>query len=283
MELKAADQLRDKVCLVTGANAGIGKALALDLAKSGATIVMVCRDQTRGAAAQADIQRESGNDAVELLLADLSALAAVRSLATMFKAKYSKLDVLINNAAVYLRTRTLTPDGLETMFATNHLAPFLLTNLLLDSLQAGGAARVVNITAPSTAKIDFDNLQGEQRFSSLSAFGATKMGNLLFTFNLARRLDGRAVTVNAVHPGLVKSNLMHEAPAPLRWVTGLISANPDRAVEPIVRLAYALEYAGQTGRFYRNGKPITAHAYAYDQDIQRRLWNVSAQLVGLSN
>ncbi len=276
------DNLRDKTCMVTGASAGIGKATAMGLAKLGATVVIVCRDQARGEAASAEIRTASGNPAIELMIADLSALTSIRNLTAEFKRKRPKLDVLVNNAAIFRRTRTITPDGFESMFATNHLAPFLLTNLLLASLQASGAARVLNMTAPSTVKVDFGNLQGERRFSALSAFGASKMGNLLFTFELARRLEGTGVTVNAVHPGLVKSNLMREAPALMRWLTNLMSAAPDRAVEPIVTLAYAPEYAGQTGRFYHKGQAITAAAYAYDLNIQRQLWEVSAQLTGLS-
>ena len=274
--------LRDKTCIVTGANAGIGKAIAVGLAHLGATVVMVSRDRMRGEAASTEVRTASGNPSVELMIADLSSPTSIRNLTAEFKLKHPKLDMLVNNAAVFTRTRTITSDGVELMFATNHLAPFLLTNLLLEPLKASGAARVLNITAPSTVKIDFDNLQGERRFNALNAFGATKMGNLLFTFELARRLADSGVAVNAVHPGLVKSNLMREAPALLRWFTTLMSAAPDRAVEPIVRLAYAPEFTGQTGRFYHKGKEIHADAYAYDPNVQRQLWDVSAKLTGLS-
>jgi NAD(P)-dependent dehydrogenase (short-subunit alcohol dehydrogenase family) len=278
-----ADKLRGRICLVTGANSGIGKATALGLAKLGSTVVMVCRDRARGEAAQADIKRESGNDAVDLMIADLSSLAAVRELTAQITAKYPKLDVLINNAAVYKPTRTMTVDGFETMFATNHLAPFLLSNLLLESLHASRLARVLNITAPSTVRLDFDDLQGERRFNALTAFGASKMCNLLFTFELARRLEGRSVAVNAVHPGLAKSNLTREFPALMRWFTYLISAPPERAAEGIVRLASASEFAGRSGRFYHNGTEIIANEYARDPNVQRRLWEVSAELTKLSN
>ncbi len=267
-----------KVCLITGANSGIGKATALGLAKMGARVVMVCRDPAKGEAAQAEIVAASGNPNVDLLIADLSSRRSVRVLAAGFRERRSQLHVLINNAAIQKAARTLTPDGLETMFAVNHLAPFLLTNLLSDTLQAGAPARVLNITAPSTVHLDFDDLQGERRFNSLTRFGASKMCNLLFTFELARRWAGRGVTVNAVHPGLAKSGLMREAPALMRWLIARMSAPPERAAGAITQLAAAPEYAGSSGRFYHNGQEIQADAYAYDQNVQRRLWEVSAQL-----
>jgi NAD(P)-dependent dehydrogenase (short-subunit alcohol dehydrogenase family) len=278
MDTNDSQNMQGKICMVTGANTGIGKAIALGLAHLGGTVVMVCRDQGKGQVAQAEIKTASDNQAVDLIIADLSRMASVRELAAQFKSKYPKLDVLVNNAAVYKSKRLLTPDGFETMFATNHLAPFLLTNLLLDSLQASGEARVLNISAPSTVQLNFEDLQGEKRFSSLNAFGATKMGNLLFTFELARRLEGHDVVVNAIHPGLVKSNLMREAPTPMRWITNLFSASPERAASGIVSVAAAPEFAGQSGRFYRDGKEISAPAYARDRDNQRRLWEVSAEL-----
>jgi NAD(P)-dependent dehydrogenase (short-subunit alcohol dehydrogenase family) len=216
-----------------------------------------------------------------LLLADLSSLVAVRTLAAQVHAAHPRLDVLINCAAVYTPRRRLTVDGLEMMFATNHLAPFLLTNLLLPSLQASEAGRVLTISAPSTVHVPFDDLMGTQRFRPLSAFGASKMANLLFTFALARRLEGQGVVANAVHPGLVKSNLMRQAPVVLRWLTWMASASPERAAEAIAHLASAPEVAGRTGRFYHNGKEIQADAYAYDPEVQEHLWEVSAALTHL--
>jgi NAD(P)-dependent dehydrogenase (short-subunit alcohol dehydrogenase family) len=281
--MEKSTDMRGKVCLVTGANSGIGKATALGLAKVGATVVMVCRDRNRGEAAKAQIKRESGGESVDLLVADLSSQASLRELADEFKRRYGRLDVLVNNAAAYRRERTTTADGLEAMFATNHLAPFLLTNLLLGPLRASGAARVLNITAPSTVKLMFDDLQGERRFSSLTAFGASKMGNLLFTFELARRLEGTGITVNAIHPGLVRSNLMREANVAIRFLSSLFSMPPERAAQSIVHLATAPEFAGKSGRFYRNGKEIKASAYAYDPDIGRRLWDESVRLTRLTN
>jgi NAD(P)-dependent dehydrogenase (short-subunit alcohol dehydrogenase family) len=269
------------ICLVTGATAGIGKALAIGLAQRGATVILVARDPARGQAALEEAHTAAPNATLDLLLADLSSQAAVHQLVDNVQAKYSKLDVLINNAGIYKSTRTLTADGLETMFATNHLAPFLLTNLLLPTLQASGAARVLTLSAPSTTKLDFDNLQGETHFNGLEAFGATKMANLLFTFEAARRFAPHNVFVNAVHPGLVKSNIMQEAPAPIRWITSLISTSPQRAIQPIVRLALDPQFASAHGEFYKNAKPIQADAYATDNGIQHKLWRISGQLTHL--
>ena len=197
---------------------------------------------------------------------------------TDFGEKHDRLDVLINTAAVYKSQREMTPDGLEMMFATNHIGPFLLTNLLLDKLKTSAPARVLVVTAPSTTSLDFDNLQGEKRFSSLQAFGVTKMCNLLFTYELSRRLEGTGVTVNAVHPGLVKSGLMKEAPLMMRWLTQLASKTPEKAAASLASLASASEMAGVTGKFFKDGKAIESNQYSHDQVIQRQLWDVSVAL-----
>jgi NAD(P)-dependent dehydrogenase (short-subunit alcohol dehydrogenase family) len=273
--------MQGNVCLVTGANAGLGKAAALGLAKLGATVVLACRDQARGEAALAEIKAASHNEAVELLLVDLSSLVSVRRAASEFTQRHQRLDVLINNAGIFKRQRTLTVDGLETMFATNHLGPFLLTNLLLETLKASALARILTITAPSTSTLNFDDLQGEQRFSALGAFGASKACNLLFTYELARRLEGKGVTSNAIHPGLVKSTLMKEAAAPIRFFTGLISVSPEKAAAVPVYYASSPEVAGVTGKFFRGKKAISSSAYSLDPANQRRLWEVSEKLVGL--
>jgi NAD(P)-dependent dehydrogenase (short-subunit alcohol dehydrogenase family) len=190
--------------------------------------------------------------------------------------------VLINNASVFKGKRSVTADGLETMFGTNHLGHFLLTNLLLDELKASPQARVITITAPSTTRLNFGDLQGERKFNALSAFGASKMCNLLFTYELARRLAGTQVTANALHPGLMKSNLMSEAPAPIRWLTRLFSTTPERASLSLLHLASSPELASVSGRFFKGMKPSASNAYSRDEEVQRRLWDVSAQLAGLN-
>jgi NAD(P)-dependent dehydrogenase (short-subunit alcohol dehydrogenase family) len=276
-----ATDMTGKICVVTGANAGLGKATASGLAKLGATVVLACRDQAKGEAALAEIRAASGNNQLDLMIVDLSVLDSVRRMAAAFLQKYDRLDVLINNAAVFKSKRIVTADGLETMFATNHLGHFLLTNLLLDRLKASAPSRVINVTAPSTVKLDFDNLQGEKKFSALNAFGASKMCNLLFTFELARRLSGMNVTSNALHPGLVKSNLTSEMPFLLRWGTNLVSASPEKAAESALYLASSPKVAGVSGGFFKGQKESEPNSYAKDEQVQRRLWEISEKLAGI--
>lgn len=273
--------MNPKICLVTGANRGIGKAAAMALAERGATVVLACRDRERGAAAQAEIIAASGNRSVDLLPVDLSEQKSIRALAAAFAGKYERLDVLIHVAGVYKGARETTADGLETMFAVNHLGPFLLTNLLLEQLKAGGrenSARVVVVAAPSTSALNFDDLQGAQNFKPLQAFGASKMANLLFTYELARRLEGSGVTVNAVHPGLVKTELMGESPFLLRFLLGLISAPPKKAGEALADLALSPAFEGQSGKFFSGGKETRSNAYSHDPQNQSRLWDASVAL-----
>jgi NAD(P)-dependent dehydrogenase (short-subunit alcohol dehydrogenase family) len=275
--------MQGKVCLVTGANAGLGKTIAWGLARLGATVIMVCRDRTRGEAARSEIQAATSSPTIELVLADLSVQQSVRELAAQFLAKYDHLDVLVNNAAVFKNARTLTADGLETMFATNYLGHFLLTNLLLPALKASPAARIIHISAPSTVALNFDDLQGATQFNALRAFGATKMGNMLFAYELARRLQGTGVTSNVLHPGLVKSSLMREAPLPIRLLTGLVSKSPEQAANNAIYLASAPEVAGVSGQFFVGKKRSESNAYSRDPQVQQRLWEVSLQLTGLDS
>lgn len=271
--------MNGKVCIVTGANRGIGKATAKALAQLGATVILACRNKESGEIAKADIISATSNSNVELMLVDLSIQDSIRKLVSEFGDKYDHLDVLINNAGVYKSQREMTPDGLETMFATNHMGPFLLTNLLLDRLKASSPARVLVVTAPSTTSIEFDNLQGEKQFNSLRAFGKSKMGNLLFTYELARRLEGSGVTVNAVHPGLSKTGLMKEAPVILRWLTGLASKTPEKAAGSLAYLASSADMANTSGKFFTDKKEIESNQYSHDQNVQRKLWEVSSALI----
>ena len=271
--------MKGKVCVVTGANRGIGKATAKALTQLGATVILACRDIEQGEIVKADIISATNNPNVELMLVDLSLQESIQKMVTAFGEKYDRLDVLVNNAGVYKSQREITTAGLEMMFATNHLGPFLLTNLLLDKLKTSPPARVLMVTAPSTTPIDFGNLQSEKRFSSLQAFGVTKMCNLLFTYELSRRLEGTGVTVNAVHPGLSKTNLMQEAPLLLRWLTQLASKTPEKAAKSLAYLASSAELANISGRFFKDGKEIKSNQYSYDQNVQRQLWDVSTALI----
>ena len=193
----------EKVCLITGATSGIGKATAMGLANMGASVVMVGRDRGRGEAALAEIKEKSANASVDLLLADLSSQEEVRRLADEFKEAYPRLDVLINNAGVFRSERITTADGLEMTFAVNHLAYFLLTNLLLDVLKASAPSRIVNVSSGDhrNGTIDFDDLQGEKGYKGAKAYSQSKLANVLFTYELARRLEGTGVSANCLHPG----------------------------------------------------------------------------------
>jgi NAD(P)-dependent dehydrogenase (short-subunit alcohol dehydrogenase family) len=274
--------MNGKICMVTGANGAIGQAMATELSRLGATVVLACRNEERGEAARAAVMTATGNKAVELLLVDLSARASIYKAVVEFLSRHNRLDVLINNAAIVTRQRSVTTDGLEMMFATNHLGPFLMTNLLLDCLKTSAPAQVLTVTAPSTVALNFDDLQGEQHFNALRTFGASKMCNLLFTYELARRQAGIGVRVNAIHPGLVKSNLMKESPFFIRWFSRLASGSPEKSAKTAVYLAASPEAANITGKFFQDKKPIESNAYSHDQAVQRRLWDVSAALVQLA-
>lgn len=270
--------INSNVSVVTGATSGLGKAIALALAKRGGTVVVVARDPERGAQVEKEIATASQNPNVELQLCDLANLSSVRNLAIILNNKYDKIDVLVNNAGVYKRQRTLTVDGFEEMFAANHLGPFLLTNLLLDRLRASPSARIINVTAPATTPIYFDDLQSERHFNPLNAFGSTKMANLLFTRELARRLQDTNVRVNAFHPGLVRSSLMKEGPIFIRIFTRVLSTSPDRAANEVAHLVRAPVFANMHGKFIHREKEIEFPAYAMVESNQRQLWEISETL-----
>ncbi len=273
-----------KVCLVTGASSGVGRATAARLAGTGAGVVVVCRDRTRGEQARKEIISQTQNQSVDLMIADLSSLASVRSLVANFEARYSRLDVLINDAAIYSSTREVTPDGFELMFATNYLGPFLLTRLLIPRLVAAAPSRVISVTAPSTTRPNLNDLQGERKFGALSAFGASKAADLLFTYALSRRLERVGVMANAYHPGIVRTGLMSRASVPVRLVSSVmnlfVGVTPERASKGLVELATSDRFTKLTGQLVHNGKTIAA-PFVEDVDFQDHLWKTSCGLVGL--
>lgn len=280
--------MRGKVCMVTGANAGIGRATALGLAKTGATVVMVCRNRDRGQEALARVQQESGNSSVRLLLADLSSQASIHRLATDFKALYPALHVLINNAGIIPRRRILTDDGLETQFAVNHLAYFLLTVLLLDVLKAGAPARIVNVSSQlhGRAPLDFDDLQSESGYNRTLVYARTKLANVLHTYELARMLEGTGVTANCLHPGVVATNLLADAtglPRVIRFAARVVRASPEAGALTSLYLATSPEVEGVTGKYFARERAVPSSEASYDQPAARRLWRISEELTGLSS
>ena len=281
-----AVDMRGKVCMVTGANAGIGRATALGLARMGATVVMVCRNRHRGQEALAWVQQESGNSSVRLFLADLSSQASIHRLATDFKALYPALHVLINNAGIIPRRRILTEDGLETQFAVNHLAYFLLTALLLDVLKAGAPARIINVSSQlhGRAPLDFDDLQSERSYNRVLVYARTKLANVLHTYELARMLEGTGVTANCLHPGLVATNLLADAtglPRAIRFAVRVVRASPEAGARTSLYLATSPEVEGVTGKYFARQRAVPSSKASYDQPAARRLWRISEELIGL--
>lgn len=247
-----------KVFMVTNVTSVLGKAIALGLAGTGATVIMVARTDSRGAEVEREIAEMTQNPNLELQLGDLSNLSSVRNLGEILNSRYDRIDVLINNNQVYKKQRSVTVDGFEEMFAANVLGPFLLTNLLLDRLRASGTGRILNLTAPTTTQLDFEALQSGRRFNSIYAFNATRMANLLFTFELARRLENSGVRVNALHPGLVRSEILDEAPLFPRLLAWLLAIPPSRAAEAILQAATGPEFENRHGKFLYKGEEIRA-------------------------
>ncbi|TMI08349.1 SDR family oxidoreductase [Candidatus Bathyarchaeota archaeon] len=276
-----------KICLVTGGNSGIGKATAIGLAKMRATVVIATRSREKGQTAVSDIIVKSGNKNVELIQADMSSQDSIHQLADEFRAKHEKLHVLINNAGVYLTKRTTTSDGFESTFAVNHLGPFLLTSLLLDILKASAPSRIVNVTsdAHKGANIRFDDLQGEKRFSGWQAYGQSKLAMILFTHELAKRLEGSGVTVNSAHPGVVRTNFAKNngglVMLGFRFL-GIFFISPESSAKRILYVATSPDLDGVTGKYFTKMRETRSSPESYDDDSAKRLWLVSEQLAKLS-
>jgi retinol dehydrogenase-14 len=273
--------MKGKVTIVTGANAGMGRQISLQLAESGATVVMVCRNPERGQVALADVRNRSGNDTVELMLADLSSQQSIRGLAQEFDSKHDRLDVLVNNVGVTLPRRTESVDGIETVFATNHLGPFLLTNLLLPDLKASAPSRIITVSsgAQAMARLNLDDPQSRNGFREIRVYNQTKLFNLLFTYELARRLEGTGVTANAVEPGFVKTNM--RVPFPLSLFS-LMRSSVEKGARASVHAASSPALDGVSGKFFNNrGAEIRSSKASYDVEAAGRLWQLSAELTHL--
>lgn len=277
-----------KTVLITGATNGIGKAAALELAKQGANVVIVGRDETKTKSVANELRTASGNKNVEFLLADLSSQASILQLAEDFKAKYSRLDVLINNAGGFFETRQTTVDGLEYTFAFNHLGYFLLTHLLLDLLKASGLSRIINVSsaAQALARLDIDDLQSQKSYWGLPAYNVSKLANVMFTYELAKRLQGTGVTVNALHPGVVKSGFANDSSGFMGFFFGLVKRfggiTPEQGADTVVYLATSPEVKDVTGTYFHKRKAQKTNPVSYDVSANKRLWDESAKLVKLS-
>ena len=284
--------MRGKRVLITGASDGIGKAAALELARRGADLVIAGRSETKTGGVLRQIQAESPGDH-SMLLADLSSIEQTKSLAAEYLSRYDKLDVLLNNAAGVFDDFATTVDGIERTFALNHLSYYLLGNLLLDALKRAadesGEARIVNVSSSAHQQarngLNLDDPPDPTAYRVFRVYSESKLANLLFTYELARRLDGTGVTVNALHPGFVKTNLGSDARGLLgtifRFMQSLIGRSPDKGAETLVHLAASPEAAGINGKYWADMKPLRSIDISYDREQQQRLWNFSAEITGV--
>jgi retinol dehydrogenase-14 len=287
-DLGETPSMAGKTVLITGATGGIGKATAIGLAALGARVAITGRDLGRTEAAAAEIRSVTGNPDVDAFGADLSSQAEVRRLAAAVLDAYPRLDVLVNNVGGFWAKRHVTADGLEHTFAVNHLAAFLLTDLLLARLEASAPARVVTVSsgAQSMGTIDFEDLQGERGYSGQKAYNQSKLASVMFTYELARRLDGTGVTATVLHPGVVRTAFGAEDPS---WVYKLIvpfvrpfMKTPRQGAATSIYLASSPEVEGVTGKYFAGGRPRTSNKVSYDEAAAARLWQVSADLVGMA-
>lgn len=279
--------MENKIVLITGATAGIGKETALGIAKTGANVVIVGRSKQKCETVVEEIKHATNNVNVDFLTADLFSLTEIRKLADDFKAKYQRLDVLVNNAGAIFTKREITIDGFEKTLALNHLNYFLLTNLLLDTIKQTENSRIVSVSSTAHTfanKIDFDNLNGEKSHSGLGAYGVSKLMNIMFTYEIARRLKGSNVTANCLHPGVVASNFgdtmgsFYQIPI---WIfKNVFAISAAKGAETSVYVATSPELKGVTGRYFDNKLEKQSSKISYDESLQKQLWETSEKLVG---
>ena len=278
--------MEGKICIVTGANSGIGLETSRALAESGATVVMVCRNPQKGEAALKDIKQSTGNKNLHLYVVDLESQQEIRAFAEAVHQEFSKVDVLVNNAGAFIPNRYETVDGYESTFATNHLAYFLLTHLLLDLLTAAGNARIVNVSsgAHTGGALDFNDLQLKKGYSGYKAYANSKLANILFTKALAKRLDASRITVNVLHPGVVATNIGNRGRSVFSIFFNLLKPffmSSARGAKTSVYLATSPEVEGVTGKYFERCKEITPSAAAQDVALAQRLYEMSASMTGV--
>jgi NAD(P)-dependent dehydrogenase (short-subunit alcohol dehydrogenase family) len=276
--------MKGKVVLVTGATSGIGKETAIGLAKLGATVVFTTRDDWRGETSRQDIVRLSGNQKVEPLFCDLASFESIRAFAAAFRAKHDRLHVLINNAGIWERKRSESKDGIELTFAVNVLAPFLLTNLLLNVVEKSAPARIINLSSGlhTRGRVDFDDLECKQgKFDGMAAYMQSKVAIMLFTIELAKRLEGRGVTVNSLAPGWVATNLSRSSGAFSRFIMNMMADKPAKGALTPIYLASAPEVGNITGKYFADRRLKESSPESNDMEKAGRLWELCAKYTGL--
>jgi NAD(P)-dependent dehydrogenase (short-subunit alcohol dehydrogenase family) len=284
----AEGSMANKTVVITGGNAGIGKETAVGLAGLGAHVVITARDAGRGAAALGEIRERSASDDVEVMALDLASTASIRNFAAAALDALPRIDVLVNNAGLVLGSRRVTEDGFETTFGVNHLGHFLLTDLLLDRLTQSQPSRIVVVASHAHKQarggLDFDDLQAERRYRPFTVYGRTKLANILYTRELARRLEGSGVTVNALHPGFVASRFGKDGDIGLLGTVGMplarpFAISPEKGARTSIYLASSPEVAGVSGKYFFKCKQVTPSAAARDEVASTRLWQASEQLL----
>lgn len=279
--------MKDKLVMVTGATAGIGKVTARELARKGATVIVVGRSREKCETITNEIRTTTGNPNVSYMVADLSSQGEIRRLATEFYARHNHLDVLVNNAGAVNTKRLESPDGIELTFAVNHLNYFLLTHLLLPALKAAPTARIVNVASDAHAAgaLNFDDLEYKQRrYNAFSAYAQSKLANIMFTYELARRLTGSTITSNALHPGFVSTRFGANNGGIFTFIpllARLIGVNEDRGAETSIYLASSPDVEGVSGAYYSEGRLSKSKQVSYDTAAQQRLWQISEQMTGI--
>lgn len=279
--------LAGRVCMVTGANSGIGRATAEKLAELGAAVVMVSRDRRRGEKAMDAVKRKSGNGSVELMMADLASFDSVRNLVRDYERNHDSLHVLVNNAGAARVRRSTTADGNEYIFQVNYLSHFLLTNLLLDLLKKSAPSRIVNVSSTSHfgGHIDFADLGMKRGYGVMNAYSRSKLAQVLFTYELARRLEGTGVSANCLHPGAVATNIWGNYLGPVSFLgklSRIFLASPEKGAETSVYLASSADIEGVSGKYFDRKREKASSAASYDKASANRLWDVSASLTGLT-
>ena len=275
--------LNGKVCLLTGFTSGIGRITARELAGMGATMILVARHSMHGETVKNDIRDETGNKDLFVFQADLSSLQDIRVLAEAFKRRFQRLDILINNAGLLSAQRMVSKDGFELTFAVNHLAPFLLTRLLLDVMDKSAPARIINVASDLHRKveIDFEDLMSEREYNPMKVYSRSKLANVLFTRELAARLGPARVTANSLHPGTIATDIVRDYPAIMRFFWKLLTANPQKGARTTIHLASSPDLAGVTGAYFAKEQQVPSSPYSQDSQVARRLWETSERLCGL--